>query len=223
MSTIQINNVCFCGKPKVITAQDAEIICKNCGVTFGYDEYYEMQNTIPYYFITKTKLNPYQSRQTECNPYDTKRLTQVKIRTSRNNQDIKGVFDVCSKLNLSNTISEECWNQYTKLQKSKLTRAQSICLAIYQTCRLHHIPFSEHEIKDMVCQSLGVKKAPMLKNIIFKIGKGKCSIEPIAGKDAFYLNFHLSQAQKDHKIEDISILRRITTRYYENLTDHSSL
>ena len=96
-----------------------------------------------------------------------------------------------------------------------------MCLAIYQTCMDSCIPFGEEKIRDIVCQSLGVKKAPMLKNLIFKAGKEKCHIEQ-NNKEKFYLNLHLSQAQRDHDIEDITILRRIAVRYYENLVNPPS-
>ena len=96
-----------------------------------------------------------------------------------------------------------------------------MCLAIYQTCRYSCIPFDENKTRDIVCQSLGVKKAPMLKNIIFKAGKEKCHTEP-NNRETFYLNLHLSQAQKFHDIEDVTTLRRIAVRYHENLTNPSS-
>jgi hypothetical protein len=94
-----------------------------------------------------------------------------------------------------------------------------MCLAIYQTCGIHHIPFDESKIQDIVCQSLGVKNSPMLKNVIFKIHLNKKSnfSQNSSEKERFYLNLHLSQAQKDHNIDDITILKRIAARYYENL------
>ncbi|WP_316505559.1 hypothetical protein [Nitrosopumilus sp.] len=215
---------CFCSKPKLITtSQEAEIICKSCGVSFGYDNFQDIENTIPYYHVTKIKLNSFQSRQTGSNPNDTKKITHVKLRVSKTNQDMRCFFDICDKLHLTSTVSEECWNNYVQLKKDHLTRAQSTCLVIYQTCRFYRIPFSEEKIKNVVCQSLGVKNAPHLKNIIFKAGKKEEFKTTQEGKDAFYLNLHLSQAQKDHKIQDVSVLRRIASRYYENLINpHSS-
>ena len=110
-----------------------------------------------------------------------------------------------------------------KRKTRKFTRAKAMCLAIYQTCRNSGVPFDEDKIRDIVCQSLGVKKAPMLKSIIFKTGKEKCHAES-DNKEIFYLNLHLSQAQKDHNIQDITILKRIAARYYEtiaNIPSHS--
>ena len=93
-----------------------------------------------------------------------------------------------------------------------------MCLVIYQTCRDRCIPFDEDKIRDVVCQSLGVKNAPMLKSIIFKTEKEKCHTESNS-REAFYLNLHLSQAQRDRDIGDITVLRRIAARYYETIAN----
>ena len=186
---------------------------------FGFDEDYN-SSTIPYQHITKSRINLCQKRQKGGNPYDVKNITHVpNLRLEKNNNsDIIPFADICDKLKLSDVISENCWKSYytLKRQTSKFTRAKAMCLAIYQTCRDSCIPFDEDKIRDMVCQSLGVKKAPMLKNIIFKAGKEKCHTER-NNKKTFYLNLHLSQAQRDHDIEDITILRRVAARYYETL------
>ncbi len=213
---------CFCGKPKLLTIPpENEIICKNCGVTFGFDEYYDTENTIPFYHVTKSSLNISQSRQTGSNPYDVKRMTYIKnLRVEKNNStDVASIADVCNKLKLPNTIAEECWKLYQSIRKnnSRFTRSKSICMAIYQTCQNHKIPYDEKSVQDIVCQSLGVKNAPKLKSVIFKIHNNH-SILKYDSKREFYLNQHLSQAQNRHKLQDITTLQHLATQYYENFT-----
>ena len=221
-SSLQDTCLCQNKKPELVTTVvECEIVCSNCGVVFGFDEDYN-DNTIPYQHITKSRINLYQKRQKGGNPHDVKNITHISnLRLEKNNNsDIIPFADICDKLKLSDVTSENCWKLYCTLkrQTSKFTRAKEMCLAIYQTCMDSCIPFDEDKIRDIVCQSLGVKKAPMLKNLIFKAGKEKCHTER-NNKETFYLNLHLSQAQRDHDIEDITILRRITARYYETLVN----
>jgi len=217
--------VCFCTKPFLLTVpSNNEIVCSRCGVVFGYDEYYDVENTIPFAHITKTKSNLFQKRQIGCNPYDVKKLvhtSNLRLDKNKSNQDIAPFADICDKLKLSQIISEDCWQTYRSIRKNnnnRFTRAKAICLAIYQICRSYHIPFSEDEIRSMVCQSLGVKKAPMLKSVVFKT-KSNSYVTDNAEKERFYLNLHLSQAQKNHNIEDITILKRTAIRYYYSFTN----
>ena len=224
-SSLQDTCLCQNKRPELVTTvEESEIVCSGCGVVFGFDED-DNGNTIPYQHITKSRINLYQKRQKGGNPHDVKNITHVpNLRLEKNNNsDIIPFADICDKLKLSDVTSENCWKSYCTLKRhtSKFTRAKAMCLVIYQTCRDSCIPFDEEKIRDIVCQSLGVKKAPMLKNIIFKAGKEKCHTEP-NNRETFYLNLHLSQAQRDHDIEDITILRRITARYYETLVNSPS-
>ena len=219
-----LQDTCLCQNKRselVTTVEESEIVCRNCGVVFGFDED-ENIDTIPYQHITKSKINLYQKRQKGGNPHDVKNITQISnLRLEKNNNsDIIPFADICDKLKLSDITSENCWKSYCTLkrQTSKFTRAKAMCLVIYQTCKDRCIPFDEDKIRDVVCQSLGVKNAPMLKSIIFKTEKEKCHAES-NGREAFYLNLHLSQAQRDHDIEDITVLRRIATRYYETIAN----
>ena len=222
-SSTQDTCLCQDREPQLVTTvEESEIVCKNCGVVFGFDEEYNTNNTIPYQHLTKSKINLYQKRQKGGNPHDVKKITHIlNLRLEKNNNaDIISFADICDKLKLSDVTSENCWKSYCDLKRktAKFTRAKAICLAIYQTCRNSGIPFDEDKIRDIVCQSLGVKNAPMLKSIIFKTEKeeGKNHTES-SNKETFYLNLYLSQAQKDHCIEDITTLRRIAARYYETL------
>ena len=226
-SSLQDTCLCQNKKPQLVTTVgESEIVCRNCGIVFGFDEEDNNSNTIPYQHITKSKINLYQKRQKGGNPHDVKNITHIpNLRLEKNNNsDIIPFADICDKLKLSDITSENCWKSYCALkrQTSKFTRAKAMCLAIYQTCRDSCIPFDEDKIRDIVCQSLGVKNAPMLKNIIFKVEKEKCRTES-NDRGAFYLNLHLCQAQRDHDMEDITVLRRIAARYYETVTNPPSL
>jgi len=223
-----LQDTCLCQnkKPKLVTTvEESEIVCRHCGVVFGFDVD-ENSNTIPYQHITKSKINLYQKRQKGGNPHDVKNMTHISnLRLEKNdNSDIIPFADICDKLKLSDITSENCWKSYCTLkrQTSKFTRAKAMCFAIYQICRDSCIPFDENKIQDIVCQSLGVKNAPMLKSIIFKAGIEKCYAES-NDREAFYLNLHLSQAQRDHDLEDITVLRRIAARYYETIANPPSL
>jgi len=216
-----LQDACLCKNkiPKLVTTvEESEIVCNHCGVVFGFDAG-ENSNTIPYQHITKSKINLYQKRQTGGNPRDVKKITHVSnLRLEKNNSDIIPFADICDKLQLSDVTSENCWKSYCTLkrQTGKVTRAKAMCLAIYQTCRDNCIPFDEDKIRDVVCQSLGVKNAPMLKSIIFKTRKEKYYTKQ-TNREAFYLNLYLSQAQRDHNIQDITVLRRIAVRYCETI------
>ena len=223
-----LQDTCLCQnkKPKLVTTvEESEIVCRHCGVVFGFDVD-ENSNTIPYQHITKSKINLYQKRQKGGNPHDVKNMTHISnLRLEKNdNSDIIPFADICDKLKLSDITSENCWKSYCTLkrQTSKFTRAKAMCFAIYQICRDSCIPFDENKIQDIVCQSLGVKNAPMLKSIIFKAEIEKCYAES-NDREAFYLNLHLSQAQRDHDLEDITVLRRIAARYYETIANPPSL
>ena len=224
-STLQDTCLCQNKKPQLVTTvEESEIVCRNCGVVFGFDEDDNISNTIPYQHITKSKIKLYQKRQKGGNPHDVKKITHIsnlRIEKNNNNSDIISFADICDKLKLSEGTSESCWKSYytfKRKQTGKFTKAKAMCLAIYQTCRYNCIPFDEDRIRDVVCQSLGVKKAPMLKNIIFKTEQEKSHTKP-NNKKVFYLNLHLSQAQKYYNIQDITTLRRIAIRYYETITN----
>ena len=232
---------CFCKKPSLITtSKENEIICKNCGVTFGYDENYNVIHTVPSYHITKSKTNLFQRKQNGSNPYDTKKLIQYKKLHVEKNSDLGNFSTICDKLGLSSSISEQCYLLFQKISKqySRFTRAKSICLSIYLVCRKNTIPYDEQNVRDIVCQTLGVKNAPKFKSVIFKINKNSLDIgseytesgtnndeiskfystTDCKSKERFYLNLHISDAQKRLKINDISVLKRLSIQYYEELS-----
>jgi len=220
-----LNNTCLCQNKRpelVTTVEESEIVCNNCGVVFGFDEDDNNSNTIPYQHITKSKINLYQKRQKGGNPHDVKNITHIpNLRLEKNNDsDLISFADICDKLKLSDATSEICWKSYCNLNRrtSQFTRAKAMCLAIYQTCRENKIPFDEETVQCTVCQSLGVKNAPKLKNMIFKTGysaRNNCP-ENTDTKRLFYLNQYISQAQKEHDLEEITNLQHLAVQYYEN-------
>ena len=218
-----LQDACLCQNKKpelVTTVEESEIVCRNCGVVFGFDDE-ENNNTIPYQHITKSKINLYQKRQKGGNPHDVKNILHISnLRVEKNNSDIIPFADICDKLKLSDATSENCWKSYCNLnrQTSQFTRAKAMCLAIYQTCRENKIPFDEGIVQGIVCQSLGVKNAPKLKNVIFKTehsASNNCP-ENTDTKRLFYLNQYISQAQKEHDLEEITNLQHLAVQYYEN-------
>ena len=219
------DNKCFCkDKPNLITTSiDGEVICKDCGVTFGYDQYCNFKNTIDADHLSKTQLDICQQRQLGTDYHNLKDVILSKnLKLEKNNSCIAEFTDICKKLHLPNFISEDAWQLFCKLKRQKKngdssTRAKFVCIAIYQTCQNHSIPYDELMVQEIVKKSLNVKNAPKLQNIVFK-GQSFHNDDNSVSKERFYLNLHISQAQKDHKIEDITILKRIAVRYYHNLS-----
>jgi len=193
---------------------------------FGFDEE-ENSNTIPYQHITKSKINLYQKRQTGSRTQDYKKIVHCKnLRVDNNKYDVMYVGIVCDKLKLPDFVAEQCWRLYLKLRDSqpKFTRAKSACLAIYQICRQNKIPFSEESVRYVVCQSFGVKNAPSLKSVIFKVKTSDITREEdnsanmpqdqFNAKKQYYLNQYLSQAQKRNNLADMNVLRSLAFQYY---------
>jgi len=234
-----LQNTCLCQNktPELVTTiEESEIVCRNCGVVFGFDDDDENNNnTISYQHVTKARINLYMKRQIGSRSQDYKKIIHCKnLRIDNSKCDVMCLGIICDKLKLPDIISEQCWRLYLKVKHSQpnFTRAKSACLAIYQTCRQHKIPFSEESVRDIVCQSFGVKNAPQLKSIIFKVKPSDTAIGNIMGiiakdesdtKRQFYLNQHVIQAQKRHNLSDITLLKQLTIRYYENFRSVSHL
>ena len=220
------NNKCFCVKPNLITTPiDGEIICKDCGVVMGYDEFHEIKNRIDAeQHLSKTQLDICQQRQLGTDYHNLKDFIVSKnLKLEKNNSCIAEFTDVCKKLHLPNFVAEDAWQLFCKLKRQKklddsFTRAKFVCIAIYETCQNHSIPYDELMVQEIVKKSLNVKNAPKMQNIVFKRQTQNLSFhnDNAVSKERFYLNLHISQAQKDHKIKDITILKRIAVRYYHN-------
>lgn len=215
------NNKCFCKKPNLITTPlDGEIICKDYGVVMGYDEFYDVKSRINVEHLSKTTLDLYQQRQLGTDYHNLKDFIVSKnLKLEKNNSCIAEFTDVCKKLHLPNFISEDAWQLFCKLKRQKkindsFTRAKLVCIAIYQTCQNHSIPYDENMVQEIVKKSLNVKNAPKLQNVIFKRQTQKLS-QNDSSKERFYLNLHICQAQKQHHILDITQLQRLSFQYYD--------
>jgi len=216
------NSKCFCNKPKLITTPiDGEIICKDCGVVMGYDEFYDIKNRIDIEHLSKTTLDICQQRQLGTDYHNLKDFIISKnLKLEKNNSCITEFTDVCKKLHLPNFVAEDGWRLFCKLRNQKrnedsFTRAKLVCISIYQTCQNHSIPYDEEMVQEIVKKSLNVKNAPKLQNVVFK-RQSFHNDDNSVSKERFYLNLHISQAQKDYKIDDITDLKRTATRYYQN-------
>ena len=249
MTTTHLQNNCLCKNPILITTmEENEIVCKNCGVVFGFDEQQNATNTIPSHHNTNIpKISLYMRNQNGSNPHDVKKITQYKkLHVLDNTSSDLALFSaICDKLSLSSHVSEHCWRLYKKLkQYNTITRAKAACLVIYLVCRKESIPYDEQQIRDAVCQTFGVKNAPVFKSIIFKLSKLGIILDSddkhqdndsgvvaslyqsvsndSKSKKQFYLNSLLSKAQKDLNLPDITILKHLTLQYYDKILLHES-
>ncbi len=233
LQTICCAQKCFCAKPRLITTiNDYEIVCSRCGVVFGYD--YSLsydENTIPQRpKLQSPNVNLFLLREKGSNPRDNYHIIGKKLRIY-NHSDISQFSDICSKLNLNQPLTAECWTLYQKLRKNaKFTRAKAACFAIYYICKGNKIPFQEENIREIVRQTLGVKKAPKEKSVIYKVNKLISSNElqeyndgQTLDKKQFYLNLHISEAQKKFGDElPINTLKRLAGQHYDLVFDSAN-
>lgn len=237
--TVCYEQKCFCTKPRLVTTiNDYEIVCSRCGVVFGYDyNSSNDENTTQHRSKSKSSnINLYLLREKGGSPKDNYHIINKKLRIY-NHSDISQFSDICSKLELNQPTTAQCWRLYQKLRKSaRFTRAKAACFAIYYVCKCNKIPFQEENIREIVRQTLGVKKAPKEKSVIYKVNKLFSSTDLQESNDAqtldqklgirvrnvtedkkqFYLNLHISEAQK--KLGDalpINTLKRLASQNYE--------
>ncbi|WP_420544469.1 hypothetical protein [Nitrosopumilus sp.] len=211
---------CYCAKPEIVFLPfEDETVCKICGVVLENEEtsFQDIENTIPYEMLCKTNLNLHQRKQVGGDPHDEQKITSSKFHTHESDQNLLAFSDVCRKLSLNSTISEDCWVAFTH-DKSSLTKAKKMCHAIYQTLQNRAIPYEEKSVQEIVCSSLGVKKASDQKGIIFK---GDCipAFDSQETKRRFYLNLFVQQAQKEYNISDVSTLRKNSEKYLDVLME----
>ena len=221
---------CYCSKPEIVFLPfENETVCKSCGVVLENEEssFHEIENIIPYEMLCKTNLNLHQRKQVGGDPHDEQKITSSKFHTHESDQNLVVFSDVCRKLSLNSTVSEDCWTAFTH-DKSNLTKAKKMCHAIFQILQNKAIPYDEKSVQEIVCSSLGVKKASDQRGIIFK---GDCTpaFESKETKRRFYLNLFVQQAQKEWNISDVSIFRKNSEKYLNVLirsfpnTDYKTL
>jgi len=218
----QCHYYCYCAKPEIVfVPSENETVCKNCGVVLENDESFQhdIEQTIPYEMLCKTNLNLHQRKQVGGDPHDEQKIvssSSTKFHTHyESDQNLLAFSDVCHKLSLNSTVSEDCWTAFSH-DKSNLTKAKKMCHAIYQTLQNREIPYDEKTVQNIVCSSLGVKNASDQKGIIFKADFAP-AFESQEKKKRFYLNLFVQMAQKEHDILDVSIFRRNSENYLEIL------
>ena len=222
---------CYCNKSEIVFLPfENETVCKVCGVVLEHDEtsfQQDIENTIPYEMLCKTNLNLHQRKQVGGDPHDEQKITSSKFHTHESDQNLLMFSDVCRKLSLNSTVSEDCWQTFCH-DKSSLTKAKKMCHAIFQTLQNKAIPYDEKTVQEIVCSSLGVKKASDQRGIIFK-GDYAPAFESKETKRRFYLNLFVQQAQKQWNISDVSTLRKNSEKYLDVLmrsfpnTDYKTL
>ena len=211
---------CYCSKPEIVFLPfENETVCKNCGVIVENDEssFQNIENTIPHEMLCKTNLNLHQRKQVGGDPHDEQKITSTKFHTHESDQNLLIFSDVCRKLSLNSTISEDCWTTFSQ-DKSSLTKAKKMCHAIYKTLQNMAIPYDEKSVQNIVCSSLGVKNASDQKGIIFKTGFLP-AFDSNETKRRFYLNLFVQQAQKEYNITDVSTLRKNSQVYLDDLME----
>ena len=226
---ISVQSSCDCAKPEIVFLPfENETVCKSCGVVLENETFQQcIENTIPYEMLCKTNLNLHQRKQVGGDPHDEQKITSSKFHTHESDQNLLVFSDVCRKLSLNSTISEDCWTVFIH-DKSSLTKAKKMCHAIYQTLQNRAIPYDEKSVQDIVCSSLGVKNASDQKGIIFKTGFLP-AFDSKETKRRFYLNLFVQQAQKKYNISDVSIFRKNSEKYLDVLmrsfpnTDYKTL
>ncbi|MDH3394731.1 MAG: TFIIB-type zinc ribbon-containing protein [Nitrosopumilus sp.] len=212
---------CYCAKPEIVfVPSENETVCKVCGVVLDNEtesSFQEIENTIPYEMLCKTNLNLHQRKQIGGDPHDEQKIvSSTKFHTHReSDQNLLMFSDVCRKLSLNSTISEDGWTAFSK-DRSNLTKAKKMCRAIYQTLQNMAIPYEEKTVQEIVCSSLSVKSASDQKGIIFKTGFSP-AFDSKETKRRFYLNLFVQQAQKEYEIPDVSTLRKNSQVYLDDL------
>ncbi len=222
---------CDCAKPEIVFLPfENETICNSCGVVLENENessFHEIENTIPYELLCKTDLNLHQRKQIGGDPHDEQKIVSSKFHIRESDQNLLVFSDVCRKLSLNSTISEDCWTAFVH-DKSNLTKAKKMCHAIYQILQNRAIPYDEKTVQEIICNSLGVKNASDQRGIIFKTGFSP-AFDSKETKRRFYLNLFVQQAQKEHNISDVSTLRKNSEKYLDVLmrsfpnTDYKTL
>ncbi|MGH1521703.1 MAG: hypothetical protein ACRBB2_04950 [Nitrosopumilus sp.] len=213
---------CYCAKPEIVfLPSENETVCKRCGVVLDNEEslsFQEIENTIPHEMLCKTNLNLHQRKQVGGDPHDEQKIVSSRIHLHHSSDQNLLVFsDVCRKLSLNGTISEDCWYAFVH-DKSSLTKAKKMCHAIYQTLQNRAIPYDEKSVQEIVCNSLGVKNASDQRGIIFKTDYAP-AFDSQEKKKRFYLNLFVKQAQQEYNIEDVSIFKKKSESYLNILLD----
>ena len=118
--------------------------------------------------LCKTDLNLHQRKQVGGDPKDEQKIvSSTKFHIHESDHNLLVFSDVCRKLMLNSTVSEDCRSAFVH-DKSSLTKAKKMCHAIYKTLQNKAIPYDERAVQEIVCSSLGVKNASDQKGIIFK-------------------------------------------------------
>ena len=214
--------ICYCAKPEIVfVPSENETVCKTCGVVLEDDNEmssslsfsHDIEKTVPYEMLCKTNLNLHQRKQIGGDPHDEQKIvSSSKFHTHETDQNLLAFSDVCRKMLLNSTISEDCWTEFVN-DKSSLTKSKKMCHAIYRTLQNKAIPYDEKSVQEIVCNSLGVKTASDQRGIIFKTDDFSPAFDSQETKKRFYLNLFVQQAQKNNNISDVSTLRRNSEKY----------
>jgi len=130
----------------IVTLDDGEIVCGNCGVVLGRDDttIHSIKSTSNLFLDTEigSKINH-------------------TIPSSRyihsDKPDLTIISNICRTLNIPNSISKDIWYWYNKIRSNiKTTKAKILVLVFYQLCRYNNIPINESHLLIIIKTQLGV-------------------------------------------------------------------
>jgi len=128
-----------------------ETVCKSCGVILENDEssFQNIENTIPYEMLCRTTLNLHQRKQVDGYPHDEQKITSSKFHTHESDQNLLVFSDVCRKLSLNSTVSEDCWTAFTH-DKSSLTKAKKMVMPYTKLYKIGQYHMTRNQSPDIL-------------------------------------------------------------------------
>lgn len=145
-----MNNPDACAHEDLVTAADAEIVCRGCGAVVG------MQCAEPAAAESRTSL----FLETEVGGKPDKTLPASRY-ADRGRKDLAVVSSIAQKLGLPGHACRDVWYWYEKLRASlSMTRSKVAVLAFHQVCRFYGVPLDEAKLRRVVGVYLGARYVP---------------------------------------------------------------
>ncbi len=129
-----------------VTLDDGEIVCNHCGVVLGRTD------------TTIHSIRSASSLFLDVSIGSKNNYTIPSVRYIRpNSPDLIKISNICRKLNIPNSVSNDIWYWYNKIRANiKTTKAKILVMVIYQLCRYNNIPINESHLMIIIKTQLGV-------------------------------------------------------------------